>query len=87
MSIASTGLGHDGAIWAPIDRWCQISGIGRTTTYYWIAAGNLRAKKAGTRTIVHVPSGLAFIESLPNAKLTSGLSRSGAAYAASGDIS
>jgi hypothetical protein len=75
MSIALTGLGHQGAIWAPIDRWCAISGLGRTRTYEHLALGNLRAKKAGKRTLVHVPSGLAFIESLPDANMTTGLSR------------
>jgi hypothetical protein len=73
VSISSTGL--HGAIWAPIKEWCEISGLGRTVTYQRIALGNLRAKKVGRRTLVHVPSGLDFIESLPDANLTTGLSR------------
>ena len=73
MSISSTGL--HGAIWAPIKEWCEISGLGRTVTYQRIALGNLRAKKVGRRTLVHVPSGLDFIEGLPDAILTTGLAR------------
>jgi hypothetical protein len=80
-TIASTELGRKvgesrcGTIWAPIDKWCEISGFGRTTTYQHLALGNLRAKKAGKRTLVHIPSGLAFIESLPDAEVKTGLSQ------------
>ena len=63
------------AIWAPIDKWCAISGFGKTKTYEHLALGHLRAKKMGKRTLVHIPSGLAFIESLPDAEMTTGLSR------------
>jgi hypothetical protein len=62
-------------MWAPIEKWCAISGFGKTKTYEHLALGNLRAKKAGKRTLVHVPSGLAFIESLPDANFTTGLFR------------
>ena len=63
------------AEWATVANWCAISGFGQTRTYELIALGILRAKKAGRRTLVHVPSGLDFIESLPDANLTTGLSR------------
>ena len=75
MSTLSAGLECNGPIWAPIDKWCAISGFGKTKTYEHLALGNLRAKKAGKRTLVHVPSGLAFIESLPDANLRTGLAR------------
>jgi hypothetical protein len=51
---------------ATIERWCLISGIGRTTTYQALAAGHLRARKLGRRRVlIDVPHGLRWIRSLP----------------------
>jgi hypothetical protein len=50
---------------APMDRWCLIAGIGKTTTYQALAAGHLRAKKVGRRLLIDVPHGLRWIRSLP----------------------
>jgi hypothetical protein len=61
--------------WAPIPLWCAISGFGRSKTYEYIARGRLRAKKLDNRTLIHVPSGLAFMASLPDARITTGLSK------------
>jgi hypothetical protein len=54
-------------IFAPIPRWCAISGMGRTRVYEELAAGNLRAIKLGTRTLIEVEAGLAWLRSLPAA--------------------
>jgi hypothetical protein len=54
---------------APLPRWCQISGIGKTTTYYWLAAGRLKAKKAGKRLLIDVEHGLKAIKELPDADI------------------
>lgn len=52
-------LGSDGAATAAlipefgtIDTWCQISGMGRRTTYDELGKGNLKAVKAGARTLI-----------------------------------
>jgi hypothetical protein len=86
MSIPSTALSREEGKsshlgtrvypeWAPIQVWQGISGWGKTKTYEHIALRNLRAKKFGKRTLIHVPSGLEYIESLPDAVMTTGLSR------------
>ncbi len=50
---------------------CRASGLGRTTIYEAIGAGELIAKKAGRRTII-LPKDLeAYLESLPEADFTS----------------
>ncbi len=58
--------------YAPIDRWCLISGLGRSTTYQALAAGHLRSKKVGRRRLIDVPHGLRWIRSQPedNVRLT-----------------
>lgn len=50
---------------APMPRWCAISGMGRTRTYEELAAGNLSGVKLGTRLLINVPKGLAWLRSLP----------------------
>lgn len=52
---------------APIPRWCAISGMSRSGTYDALARGQLRAKKLGGKTLIDVPHGLAWLESLPDA--------------------
>jgi hypothetical protein len=47
--------------------WCQLSGMGRTSTYAALGRGDLRAIKAGTRTLIDVQRGLAWLETLPAA--------------------
>ncbi|MFT2094386.1 hypothetical protein ACMS1Z_06830 [Acidiphilium multivorum] len=53
--------------YSAITDWCQISGMTRTATYYALARGELRAKKCGRRVLIHVPTGLAYIDALPDA--------------------
>jgi hypothetical protein len=54
---------------ATIDVWMQISGIGRTTTYQWLAAGRLKAKKSGKRLLIDVTHGLRQVRALPDADI------------------
>jgi hypothetical protein len=55
--------------YATLDSWILISGMGRSTTYQALAAGHMRAKKAGTRLLIDVEAGLAYIRSLPDARI------------------
>lgn len=55
---------------AQIERWCEISGMGRTATYQALAAEYLRGRKVGRRVLIDVPAGLAWLRSLPAAKVT-----------------
>lgn len=54
---------------ARIRVWTVLSGMGRSTTYKRIAAGDLRAVKCGASTLIDVPHGLAYIRALPEAKI------------------
>lgn len=54
---------------ATLRDWCRISGMGRTTVYQRLASGELRAVKLGTRVLVDVEAGLAWIASLPAADI------------------
>jgi excisionase family DNA binding protein len=60
---------------ASIRDWCRISGMGRTTVYQRIASGELRAVKLGTRVLIDVESGLAWLSSLPAADIRWGRRR------------
>ena len=56
--------------YAPVDRWCEISGMGRTQTYQALAAPDgLRAIKLGKRTLIDVEHGLRWLHSLPRAQV------------------
>ena len=48
-----------------IQQWIDISGIGRSKTYELIASGKLTARKLGSRTLVDVQQGLAYLNALP----------------------
>ena len=52
---------------ATVTDWCAISGMGRSATYEALGRGDLRAVKAGTRTLIDVAHGLAWLDSLPPA--------------------
>jgi hypothetical protein len=54
---------------APINRWCLISGMGRTQSYQALAAKHLRGKKVGSRLLIDVEHGLAWLRSLPDADI------------------
>lgn len=56
-------------VFATVQVWCAISGMGKTTTYQALAAGRLRAKKLGRRILIDVEHGLSFVRSLPSADI------------------
>jgi hypothetical protein len=56
--------------YAPILDWCTISGMGRSATYEALGRGDLRAIKLGVKTLVDVEAGLAWLGSMPAAKIT-----------------
>jgi len=61
--------------YAPLPDWYAISGMRRNSTYEALARGDLKAKKLGTRTLIDVEHGLAYLATLPEVKLTTGLRR------------
>jgi hypothetical protein len=62
--------------YAPITDWCAISGMRRSSVYEALGRGVLRAIKLGTRTLIDVEHGLAWLASMPAAEITTGRSRS-----------
>ena len=58
--------------YTPIPGWCNISGMGRTTSYEAMARGDLRAIKVGRRTLIDVEHGLAWLANLPVADIRTG---------------
>lgn len=50
----------------------ELTGLGNTTVYGLLAEGLLKAKKAGSRTLVTGESIAAYLNSLPDAVLTTG---------------
>jgi hypothetical protein len=50
---------------APLLGWCALSGMSRTGTYNALGSGDLKAIKVGTRTMIDVDAGLAWLRSLP----------------------
>jgi excisionase family DNA binding protein len=55
---------------ATISNWTSLSGISRAQTYNLLADGRLRAVKVGSRTLIDVPAGLAWLKAQPAAKIT-----------------
>jgi excisionase family DNA binding protein len=49
----------------PIHEFCRRYGIGRTTAYAEIAAGRLRAVKAGRRTLISEDAAESWLAALP----------------------
>jgi hypothetical protein len=52
-----------------IELWCAISGLSRRVTYDRLGTGELKAIKVGTRTLIDVEAGLAWLRALPAAKI------------------
>ena len=48
-----------------IDEFCKAHGIGRTLCYAEIAAGRLKIRKAGRRTLIMATDAAAWREALP----------------------
>lgn len=45
---------------------CKVAGVGKTTVYQEMAAGRLKAKKVGARTLITAESGQAWLDNLPD---------------------
>ena len=54
---------------APVPQWCALSGMGRSSTYNALGRGDLKAIKVGSRTLVDVEAGLAWLRSMPAAQI------------------
>ena len=54
-------------VYATIPIWSRLSGMGRSTIYEALGRGDLRAIKLGARTLINVPQGMAWLDSLPPA--------------------
>jgi hypothetical protein len=54
---------------ATIENWGTISGMSRRVIYEKLGTGELKAIKAGTRTLIDVDAGLIWLRSLPPAKI------------------
>ncbi len=52
-----------------IDTWMALSGMGRRSVYDALGRGDLRAVKQGTRTLINIEAGLAWLAALPPAKI------------------
>lgn len=50
---------------ATIDRWTELSGVSRSTTYEMLSEGTLKAHKLNKRVLIDVPAGLSYLRSLP----------------------
>lgn len=55
--------------YATISGWREMTGMSRTGIYEAIGRGDLRAIKLGTRTLIDVEHGLAWMASLPAAQI------------------
>ena len=49
-----------------IDEFCEEAGLGRSFVYQEIRAGNLKARKAGRRTLILHDDGERYLRSLPS---------------------
>lgn len=58
--------------YATITGWCDLTQMGRTSTYKAIGAGHLKAIKVEGRTLIDVDHGLAWLKSLPAPKISVG---------------
>ena len=54
---------------ALLPQWCALSGMSRTATYNALGRGDLKAIKVGSRTLLDVEAGLAWLRSLPPAQI------------------
>ena len=54
---------------AALPQWCALSGMSRTATYNALGRGDLKAVKVGSRTLLDVDAGLAWLRSQPLAQI------------------
>jgi hypothetical protein len=52
-----------------IEDWITMTGMSRRVVYERLGSGDLAAKKVGARTLIDCEAGLAWLESLPSAKI------------------
>ena len=64
-TVGYPARGKEFPAYATVPEWCRLSGVGRSSTYEALGAGHLRARKLGTRTLIDVAHGLAWLDSLP----------------------
>lgn len=57
------------AEYAAMPDWLRLSGMTRTGTYMALSRGELRAKKCGRRVLIHVRTGLDYLDNLPDAAI------------------
>lgn len=57
------------AQFATIEKWSEMTGLGRTKTYYLLGEGKLSAIKAGRRTLIDVAAGMAWLKAQPAAQI------------------
>jgi excisionase family DNA binding protein len=50
-----------------IQTWVELSGIGRSTSYKLLAAGELHARKIGRRVLIDFEAGMAWLAAQPAA--------------------
>jgi hypothetical protein len=69
MKKAMKGSGSPGPepAFSSIGDWCVISGMSRRVTYEKLGTGELRAIKLGSKTLIDVEHGLAWLRSRPAA--------------------
>lgn len=60
-----------------VDTWCRLSGMSRRITYDKLGLGYLKARKVGSRTLIDIEHGLAWLRSLPPAQFASPRRRAG----------
>jgi hypothetical protein len=63
--MSDTKAAAVGVAYATVDRWCGLSGMGRTATYEAMRRGDLIARKVNSRPLIDVQAGLAWIASQP----------------------
>ena len=52
-----------------IQGFCEQTSVSRSTVYRMLAAGDIRAKKIGRRSVIDLEHGLRFFQNAPAAKL------------------
>jgi len=58
---------HKGAL--SVDEFCGWASIGRSKFYQEVAAGRIRLRKIGRKSVVTMPDALAWLSELPELKL------------------
>jgi hypothetical protein len=67
VSFTKGGVSFTETLAAPIPDACRISGLSRSEIYRRLAAGDIRAVKSGSRTLILMDSLRAHLASLPTA--------------------